>query len=59
VHYFNKPPLVNVEIDVEIDNNTFSDYEYMQRKTRDLTNNFGEDALRAHYDRQHKPGAGR
>jgi Uma2 family endonuclease len=36
VHYFNKPPLVNVEIDVEIDNSTFSDYEYMQRKTRNL-----------------------
>lgn len=35
-HYFDTPPLVNVEIDVEIDNTTVSDYEYMQRKTRHL-----------------------
>ncbi len=35
-HYFDTPPLVNVEIDVEIDNTTVSDYEYMQRKTSHL-----------------------
>lgn len=35
-HYFDTPPLVNVEIDVEIDNGSVSDYEYMQRKTRHL-----------------------
>ncbi|GAA4414608.1 hypothetical protein GCM10023187_44310 [Nibrella viscosa] len=36
VHYFQTPPLVNVEIDVNIDNSTFSDYEYIQRKTSNL-----------------------
>lgn len=35
-HYFDTPPLVNVEIDVEIDNTTVSDYDYIQRKTSNL-----------------------
>jgi Uma2 family endonuclease len=35
-HYFDAPPLVNVEIDVEIDNTSLSDYEYIQRKTSNL-----------------------
>ena len=35
-HYFDAPPLVNVEIDVEIDNTTVSDYDYIQRKTSNL-----------------------
>ena len=35
-HYFDTPPLVNVEIDMEIDNRSVSDCEYIQRKTRHL-----------------------
>lgn len=33
-HYLNIPPLI--EIDVEIDNTTFSDFDYIQRKTDNL-----------------------
>lgn len=31
-HYLNIPPIINVEID----NTTFSDFDYIQRKTDDL-----------------------
>lgn len=37
-HYFDIPPLVNVEIDVEIDNSAYSDVEYIKRKTTNLLN---------------------
>jgi Uma2 family endonuclease len=35
-HYLNIPPLIDIEIDVEIDNTTFSDFDYIQRKTDNL-----------------------
>ncbi len=35
-HYLNIPPLIDIEIDVEIDNTTFSDFNYIQRKTDNL-----------------------
>lgn len=35
-HYFDIPPLVNIEIDVEIDNANFTDYEYIDCKTKNL-----------------------
>jgi Uma2 family endonuclease len=35
-HYLNIPPLIDIEIDVEIDNTTFSDFDYIQRKTVNL-----------------------
>jgi Uma2 family endonuclease len=35
-HYLNIPPLIDIEVDVEIDNSTFSDFEYIQRKTKKL-----------------------
>ena len=35
-HYLNIPPLIDIEIDVEIDNTTFSDFDYIQRKTDKL-----------------------
>jgi Uma2 family endonuclease len=35
-HYLNIPPLIDIEIDVEIDNATFSDFDYIQRKTDNL-----------------------
>ncbi len=35
-HYLNIPPLIDIEIDVEIDNTTFSDFDYVQRKTDNL-----------------------
>ena len=35
-HYFDIPPLINIEIDVEIDNVNFTDYEYIDRKTKNL-----------------------
>lgn len=35
-HYLNIPPLVDIEVDVEIDNSTFSDFDYIQRKTDNL-----------------------
>lgn len=35
-HYLNIPPLIAIEIDVEIDNTTFSDFDYIQRKTDNL-----------------------
>lgn len=35
-HYLQIPPLVNIEIDVEIDNANFTDYEYIDRKTKNL-----------------------
>ena len=33
-HYLNIPPLIDV--DIEIDNTTFSDFDYIQRKTDNL-----------------------
>jgi Uma2 family endonuclease len=35
-HYLNIPPLIDIEVDVEIDNSTFSDFEYIQKKTKKL-----------------------
>jgi hypothetical protein len=35
-HYLNIPPLIDIEVDVEIDNSTFSDFDYIQRKTDNL-----------------------
>lgn len=35
-HYFSKPPLINIEIDIEIDNTNFSNFNYMTRKTNNL-----------------------
>ena len=35
-HYLTIPPVLNIEIDVEIDNGNFTDYEYMERKTKNL-----------------------
>ena len=35
-HYLNIPPLIDIEIDVEIDNTTFSDFDYIQRKIDNL-----------------------
>ena len=35
-HYLQIPPLINIEIDVEIDNANFTDYEYIDRKTKNL-----------------------
>lgn len=35
-HYFDIPPLINIEIDVEIDNTHFTDFEYIDRKTKNL-----------------------
>jgi Uma2 family endonuclease len=35
-HYLNIPPLIDIEIDIEIDNTTFSDFDYIQRKTDNL-----------------------
>ena len=35
-HYLNVPPLIDIEVDVEIDNGTFSDFEYIQKKTKKL-----------------------
>jgi Uma2 family endonuclease len=35
-NYLNIPPLIDIEIDVEIDNSTFSDFEYIQKKTKKL-----------------------
>ena len=35
-HYLNVPPLIDIEVDVEIDNSTFSDFEYIQKKTKKL-----------------------
>lgn len=35
-HYFNIPPFINIEIDVEIDNANFTDFEYIDRKTKNL-----------------------
>jgi hypothetical protein len=35
-HYLQIPPLINIEIDVEIDNANFMDYEYIDRKTKNL-----------------------
>jgi Uma2 family endonuclease len=35
-HYLNIPPLIDIEVDVEIDNGTFTDIEYIQRKTDNL-----------------------
>ena len=35
-HYLNIPPIIDIEIDVEIDNTTFSDFDYIQRKTDNL-----------------------
>lgn len=37
-HYFNTPPIINIEIDIEIDNTNFSDFEYVQHKTKTLLN---------------------
>lgn len=35
-HYLQIPPFINIEIDVEIDNVNFTDYEYIDRKTKNL-----------------------
>jgi Uma2 family endonuclease len=35
-HYLNIPPLIDIEVDIEIDNSTFSDFDYIQRKTDNL-----------------------
>jgi Uma2 family endonuclease len=35
-HYLNIPPLIDIEVDVEIDNSTFSDFKYIQKKTKKL-----------------------
>lgn len=35
-HYLQLPPFINIEIDVEIDNANFTDYEYIDRKTKNL-----------------------
>ena len=35
-HYLQIPPFINIEIDVEIDNANFTDYEYIDRKTKNL-----------------------
>jgi Uma2 family endonuclease len=35
-HYLNIPPLIDIEIDIEIDNTTFSDFDYIQCKTDNL-----------------------
>ena len=35
-HYLNVPPMIDIEVDVEIDNGTFSDFEYIQKKTKKL-----------------------
>ena len=35
-HYFDTPPLLQVEVDVEIDNSNFSNNEYLTAKTRNL-----------------------
>ncbi|MCU0326718.1 MAG: Uma2 family endonuclease [Spirosomaceae bacterium] len=37
-HYFNIPPIINIEIDIDIDNSNFSDFEYVQYKTKSLLN---------------------
>lgn len=35
-HYLSIPPLIDIEVDIEIDNSTFSDFEYIQKKTKKL-----------------------
>ncbi|AEI47065.1 hypothetical protein [Runella slithyformis] len=35
-HYLKIPPFINIEIDVEIDNTHFTDFEYIDRKTKNL-----------------------
>jgi Uma2 family endonuclease len=35
-HYFQIPPLLQIEVDVEIDNTNFTDNEYLTKKTRKL-----------------------
>ena len=35
-HYLNIPPKIDIEIDVNIDNGNFDDFEYIQRKTKNL-----------------------
>ncbi len=35
-HYLNVPPLIDIEVDVEIDNSTFSDFEYIQKKNEEI-----------------------
>ncbi len=35
-HYLNIPPLINIEIDVQIDNGNFTDWEYIETKTKNL-----------------------
>lgn len=36
IHYLNVPPLIDIEIDVQIDNGNFTDFEYIQTKTKNL-----------------------
>ncbi|MCU0340981.1 MAG: Uma2 family endonuclease [Spirosomaceae bacterium] len=36
VHYFKTPPIVNIEVDVNIDNTNFTDFQYISRKTNNL-----------------------
>ena len=35
-HYLNIPPLINIEVDVQIDNGNFTDWEYIETKTKNL-----------------------
>ncbi|MEI7583611.1 Uma2 family endonuclease [Runella sp.] len=35
-HYFQSPPLLQIEVDVEIDNTNFTDNEYLTKKTQKL-----------------------
>jgi Protein of unknown function (DUF3500) len=49
-HYYRiHGPTILIEFD-----NTQNDANHIHTVVRDLTNDFGEDALRAHYQRQHK-----